>query len=81
MLFKDPLAPQDGFHAQLQSAWGLTVHEARVAAELAQGRGIAEIAARRGVLESTVKSQLKAISAKMGGHGQAELVAKMRMLP
>jgi DNA-binding NarL/FixJ family response regulator len=81
ILFKDPLAPQDTLQGQLQSAWGLTHHEALVAAELAQGRAIAEIAARRGVLESTVKTQLKAISAKMGGHGQAELIAKIRMLP
>ncbi len=81
VLFKDPLAPRDALHGQLQSVWGLTRHEAEVAADLAQGRGIADIANRRGVRENTVKTQLKAISAKMGGHGQAELIAKMRMLP
>jgi DNA-binding NarL/FixJ family response regulator len=81
ILFKDPLQPQDTLQGQLQAMWGLTPHEALVAAELAQGRAIPEIAARRGVSESTVKTQLKAISAKMGGHGRAQLIAKMRMLP
>jgi DNA-binding CsgD family transcriptional regulator len=81
VLFKDPLAPQDTLQGQLQSAWGLTPHEAMVAAELAQGRAIAEIAERRDVLESTVKTQLKAISAKMDAHGQSELIAKMARLP
>jgi DNA-binding CsgD family transcriptional regulator len=81
VLFKDPLASQSLLSDQLKSSWDLTSHEAFVAAELAEGRAIAEIAERRGVLESTVKTQLKAISAKMGVRGQAGLIAKMRMLP
>lgn len=81
VLFKDPLAPPDSLRGQLQDIWGLTPHEALVAAELAQGRAIADIARRRGVLESTVKTQLKAISGKMQCRGQAELIAKMFRLP
>ncbi len=81
ILFKDPLASPDTLQGQLQAVWGLTPREALVAAELAQGRAIPEIAARRGVSQSTVKAQLKAISIKMNAHGQAELIAKIRMLP
>jgi len=81
VLFKDPLEPLETLLGQLQSVWGLTPHEARVAAELAQGHAIAEIATRRGVLESTVKTQLKAISTKMDASGQAAIIAKIRLLP
>jgi hypothetical protein len=57
VLFKDPLAPQDtlqlGTHL-FKSKFDNTVTD--------NGRAIAQIGARRGVLESTMKTQLKAIS-------------------
>ncbi len=59
----------------LRRAYGLTPSEAEVALALLQGQGLDEIAALRGVLQDTIRSQLKAIYRKTGAANQAMLVA------
>lgn len=65
----EPLAPI------LRQAFGLTRAEARLAAEIGQGRDLKEIASAHGVSEGTIRSQLKSIFAKTNTHRQAELTA------
>lgn len=60
---------------QLRSLFGLTRSEAVVAAELARGRSLAQIAAAQGVSPETVRSHLKRLLAKTGTRRQAEAVA------
>jgi len=58
----------------LVQAFGLTAAEARLAAELAEGASVEEIALKFGVSRDTVRNQLKVIFSKTGTHRQAELV-------
>lgn len=60
--------------ARLRAQFGLTHAEARVAAALARGQSIREIAAAQHVLESTIKTHLKRIGQKTHTHRQADLV-------
>jgi DNA-binding CsgD family transcriptional regulator len=59
----------------IQRAAGLTRAEARVAARLARGSTLTEIATDLGVAHETVRTHLKRALAKTGTHRQAELVA------
>ena len=56
---------------------GLTMAEARVAAELAAGQTPTSIAARFGLAEATVRVQLKHALAKSDTHSQAQLVGRL----
>jgi len=56
---------------------GLTMAEARVAAELAAGQTPTSIAARFGIAEATVRVQLKHALAKSDTHSQAQLVGRV----
>jgi len=58
----------------LDALFDLSPAEARVARSLTEGESIAEIAARTGLSEGTVRSQVKAILQKTGLNRQAELV-------
>ncbi len=58
----------------LQTLYGLTAAEAALAAELARGRSVDQIAERLGLSRHTVRGHLKAVFAKTGTHRQAELV-------
>ena len=58
----------------LVETFGFTSAETAVAALLAEGIGAAEIAGRRGVSILTVRAQIRAILAKTGADGQADLV-------
>lgn len=69
--------PQPGALAQ---TFGLSPAEAKVASLLAEGKSIEEIAQAHGVLENTVRMQLKSIFAKTGTHRQGELVALVARL-
>ncbi len=71
-------APQRVEARSLQHRLGLTAAEAEVAAKLAQGASVAEIADSRSVSSETVRVQLKSIYAKTGVHNQAQLVALLR---
>ena len=59
---------------------GLTATEAEVACALAEGFSPREIAQSRGVSTHTVRSQMKAIFAKLGVRRQSELAARLRPL-
>ena len=58
----------------LQVLHGLTPAEARLAAELAEGLSLEEIAARHDLSKGTLRNHLKAVFAKTGIHRQVELV-------
>ncbi len=53
---------------------GLTAAQARVAGLIADGGSIAEVAARLGITEATVRTTLKHLCARLGLKGQADLV-------
>ena len=59
--------------AMLQQAFNLTPAEARLAAQIATGRSLPEIARAEGGSHETLRSQLKAVFAKTGTARQAEL--------
>jgi DNA-binding CsgD family transcriptional regulator len=59
----------------LQERLALTRTEARVAARLADGRPVADIAQELGMAEATVRTHLRNIFRKTGAGRQAELVA------
>ena len=59
----------------LRQAFGLTHAEARLAAQLAQGRSLRTIAAERRVSITTARAQLRSVLGKTHTHRQAELVA------
>ena len=63
-----------GFTEMLRSAFALTAAEAEVMQALAEGEGLAEIAAARGRSIETVRAQLKAIMSKTETRSQSELV-------
>ena len=65
----------DRFCDTLQADHGLTPSEAQVAAHLAQGRSIEEIAAAKGTSANTVRTQVKQALAKTGTRRQGELIA------
>jgi DNA-binding CsgD family transcriptional regulator/PAS domain-containing protein len=72
-------APRIGDH--LKCIFEFTAAEATVAAGLAEGRTPRDIAEKRGVRLSTVRTQLKAILAKTGVSRQADLVRLIARLP
>lgn len=59
----------------LQSLFDLTPAEAAVAQWIADGRSIAELAEHRGISISTVRTQLKAVTTKLGVQRQAQVAA------
>jgi DNA-binding CsgD family transcriptional regulator len=61
----------------IRELFDLTAAEARVAAQLASGRSVEEIAGAHNVSASTVRSQTKSILHKVGAHRQAELAARL----
>lgn len=62
----------------LRNAYKLTEAEAAIALAVADGDELKEIAARRAVAVSTVRSQVQAIYTKLDVHRQAELAARVR---
>jgi DNA-binding CsgD family transcriptional regulator len=69
--------PEQSMPAQqtLRELFGLTPTEAAIAAVLAQGRALEQIAADFGIGIGTVRSHVKTILWKTGTHRQAQLVA------
>ena len=61
----------------LQTLFGLTPTESRIAAAMARGRSVEAIAANQHASLQTVRKQVKAIFAKTGTHRQAECVAML----
>jgi DNA-binding CsgD family transcriptional regulator len=64
----------------LVQAFGLTQTEAKLAALMAEGRSLEDIAGQRQTSLTTVRSQFKAVFAKTGTHRQSELVALLAKL-
>jgi DNA-binding CsgD family transcriptional regulator len=61
--------------AAVRDAFGLTAREAQVAALLAEGLSLAEIAGRLGLRIGTARNHLKAIFEKTGARRQGEMIA------
>lgn len=81
LLFRDPVVRDESLAERLRSFFGLTSGEAAIAAGLARGLTLAEIARERKVKTATVKSQLKSLSLKVGCHSQTEITALVAGLP
>jgi DNA-binding CsgD family transcriptional regulator len=64
----------------LEALFDLTPAEAGVASLLVEGKSVDEIAGARGVMQNTIRMQLKLIFAKTGTRRQAELV-KLLAIP
>lgn len=81
VLFHDPdnRARPDAF--TLAAMYDLTPAEARVATALCAGDTLADISERQNLSIHTVRSQIKAVFDKTGCRRQAELVAKLAVLP
>jgi DNA-binding CsgD family transcriptional regulator len=67
----------DSLGAELATRFGLTPAEGRVAAQLAQGKSVREIALELHVTHHTVRSQLKSVFQKTGTRRQGELIHRL----
>lgn len=65
----------------LRECFGLTRSEAEVAAAIAGGSSIDQIAQRREVAVSTIRTQIKHISAKLGCTRQSQIAAIVKAVP
>jgi len=74
VFINDLARSQQSNHAHLNTHYGLTPAESRVASLLADGHAPRTIAAMIGVSDNTVRSQIKTIFSKTGVCRQAELV-------
>jgi DNA-binding CsgD family transcriptional regulator len=63
----------------IRQIFDLTAAEARVAAQLAQGRSLEQIAIAHRVGLSTVRTQTKSVLQKLGAHRQAEIAVRLGM--
>ena len=81
VLFRDPDSEDASLGTRLRALFALTAAEAGLAVALSHGASLAEIAAARRVRESTVRSQMKSIAAKMHCRRQAEISAIVARLP
>ena len=71
----DPDAHPRPPDAVLQTCFGLTLSEARLARKLSSGERLETVADQLGIAYQTARNQLKAIFAKTETHRQAELAA------
>lgn len=67
--------------ARLRDFYGLSAGEASIAAMLAGGDSPLEIAEQRGVSIATVRTQIKAVAAKLGCHRLTDIVRIVASLP
>lgn len=81
MILRDGGADMGHHQARLRSDFGLTAAEADIALALARGAARADIARSRQVSIETIKTQLKPIYQKLGVSREAELVARIMVLP
>jgi DNA-binding CsgD family transcriptional regulator len=81
VLIIDPSAPSRATAAAIQSTFGLTAAEARVAVLIGSGRSGPEAAAVLGISPSTVKTHLKRCFEKTGVHSQVGLARILGALP
>ncbi|MER8475990.1 helix-turn-helix transcriptional regulator [Mesorhizobium sp. M1163] len=76
----DPDARPPPAEAVLQSCFGLTTSEARLARKICSGHGVETAADELGVSYETARNQLKSVFAKTDTHRQSELVALLTRL-
>lgn len=81
VLIIDPSSSSRPAAAALQTAFGLTVAEARVAALISSGLSGPQTAASLGLSPETVKTHLKRCFEKMGVHSQVALARLLGSLP
>lgn len=81
LLVHDPASQPRGLPAMLAQMFGLSRAEAEVALAVAQGKTIRQIAEERGVLISTVQTQLKRALEKTGTRKQSALATLVAGLP
>lgn len=76
----DPDARPPPPEAVLQSCFGLTMSEARIARKVCSGHGVETAADELGVSYETARNRLKSVFAKTETHRQSELVALLTRL-
>jgi DNA-binding CsgD family transcriptional regulator len=81
VLIVDPSAPSRATAAAIQTAFGLTASEARVAVLIGSGLSGPATAAMLGISPSTVKTHLKRCFEKTGVHSQVGLARILGALP
>jgi DNA-binding CsgD family transcriptional regulator len=81
VLIIDPSAPSRATAAAIQTTFGLTPAEARVAVLIGSGLSGPETAAMLGISSSTVKTHLKRCFEKTGVHSQVGLARILGALP
>jgi DNA-binding CsgD family transcriptional regulator len=74
LFITDPAGALPSLAAALKTIYQMTPAEASLAEALASGRTLKEIAAERGVTMNTVRTQLQAVTSKVGVKRQADLV-------
>lgn len=74
MFVNDPESTLPTFAERLQHMYLLTPAEAQLATALVAGKSLKEFAEERGTSMNTVKSQLKALAAKVGAKRQVDVV-------
>jgi DNA-binding CsgD family transcriptional regulator len=77
----DPAEARGPSETHLRQTYGLTPAEASVAARIAVGHGLADIATERGSALETVRRQSKQILAKTGARHRADLMRLLLALP
>ena len=80
LMFTDPSAGFSVDWKTLQSLFGLTPAEARVAAGLAAGQSREAYATASGISKMTARAHLRAVFGKVGVNRQAELVAILQRI-
>jgi len=81
VVVRDPSLRDPSLIDRLRARHGLTLAEAEIATRLSEGASTAELSDERRTAHETVRSQIKAIAAKMGCRRQSEIVAAVRSLP
>lgn len=81
LVLVQPLGPGPSVETRLRQMYGLTAAEARLAAELGQGAELADVADANGVAITTVRSQLRALAAKLEVSRQSQVAAAVASLP
>lgn len=81
IMFRDPDAKDPSLHDRVKFLYRLTDAEAELAVALAEGLSLAEIASIRSVRDNTIRSQTKALAAKMQCSRQAEIAILVARIP
>ncbi len=81
IVFRDPDAKDPSLVHRVRAYYQLTPAEAELAVALGSGLSVARIAEMRGVRESTLRSQVKSVAAKMDCKRQSEIAVIVAGIP